>query len=315
MSKLILYGRVSTEDQVKNTSLEDQRYKLEGFAAAKGDEIVEEYLEEGWSGTTLWRPRLWEAISRLKCLLCKPRPMPSGVDQAEGWWKTKCTCGKMEGADGLIVWDMKRLSRNSKNLIFLVDEVLSKFNKGLIVVSGPGECDTRTPQGRFIIQLFGLLAQLDREEFLGRMRDSKKAQRREGKFLGSRPPYGFIARYEGNGLGINPREELVVLTVMTEYYAGRRWDEIVNKLENEKIYTRGGQVFKYQALQRMFHGPEGSMHVPEVQDAYRRWHQTAIMQAEAILKEERVLDAERVIARRKERLMPNFLVDTTDGAA
>ena len=101
-------------------------------------------------------PRLWEAISRLKCLLCKPRPMPSGVDQAEGWWKTKCTCGKMEGADGLIVWDMKRLSRNSKNLIFLVDEVLSKFNKGLIVVSGPSRSATRGHhRGRFIIQLFG----------------------------------------------------------------------------------------------------------------------------------------------------------------
>lgn len=314
MSKLILYGRVSTEDQVKNTSLKDQQYKLEGFASAKGDEIIEEYFDEGWTGTTIWRPMLWQAISRLKCLKCTPRPMPVGADQLDGWWTSKCTCGLMDGADGLIVWDMKRLSRNSKNLIFLVNEVLNKFGKGLIVVSGPGECDTRTPQGRFIIHLFGLLAELDREEFLGRMRDSKLAQRREGCFLGSRAPYGFFPKYEGNGLGINPREEQVIITVMTWYYAGKRWSEIANKLENECIYTRGGQVFKYQQLQRMFHGNPGTMHVPEVQEAYRRWHATAVMQAELMMKEEQVKDAEKVLKERAKRLRPSFL-DTAGGAA
>ncbi len=314
MSKLILYGRVSTEDQVQNTSIKDQRYKLEGFASAKGDEIVEEYFDEGWSGVLLWRPALWNAISRLKCLECKPRPMPAGTDQMEAWWTTKCTCGKMQGADGLIVWDMKRLSRNSKNLVFLVNEVLHKFNKGLIVVSGPGECDTRTPQGRFIIQLFGLLAELDREEFLGRMRDAKMAMRREGQFLGHRPPYGFYAKYDGKGLGINPREEQVILTIMTEYYAGRRWSEIANALENERIYARGGNPFKYQQLQRIFHGREGTMHIPEVQEAYKRWHNTAVMQAKAIMVEEKVKDAERVLREREKRLRPAFL-DTAGGAA
>lgn len=308
MSKLIAYMRVSTEEQVTNTSLKDQRYKMEAYASVKGDEIVEAYEDAGFTGTTLWRSALWKAIQRLKCLECEPRPMPLINEQNDAWWLMKCSCGKMKGADGLIVWQMDRLSRVSKHLIFLTGEVLA--SKGLIVVSGLGECDTRTPQGRFVTNVFALLAQMDREVFLDKMKDAKAALKRQGVSGGGRPPYGFNTAYGKNALVVNFIEEQVILTVMTYFYTGLSLKEIANKLENEGIYNRSGKPFAKTQIHRMLHGPD-LMYMALVRDTYSRWHKTAMIQAREIMDEQKVKDAERLIAIRNKRVS----IDTASGVA
>lgn len=308
MSKLIAYMRVSTEEQVQNTSLKDQLYKLEMYAAAKGDVIVEGYEDAGFTGTTIWRPALWKAIQRLKCLECEPRPMPLINEQNDAWWLQKCQCGKMKGADGLIVYSMDRLSRMSKHLIFLSGEVLA--GKGLVVVSGLGECDTRTPQGRLVTGIFSLLAQMDREVFLDKMKDSKAALKREGASLGGRPPYGFNTAYGKNALSINFAEEQVVLTVMTDFYLGLSMMQIANKLENEGVMNRSGKPFAKTQIHRILHGPD-LMYMALVRDTYARWHKTAMIQAREIMDEQKVKDAERLIAIRNKRVA----IDTASGVA
>ncbi len=311
MSKLISLGRVSTEEQVSNTSLKDQQYKMEMYAAAKGDVIVESYEDAGFTGTTLWRPALWKAIQRLKCLECEPRPMPLINEQNDAWWLMKCNCGKMKGADGLIVYSMDRLSRMSKHLIFLTGEVLA--GKGLVVVSGLGECDTRTPQGRLVTGIFSLLAQMDREVFLDKMKDSKAALKREGASLGGRPPYGFNTAYGKNALVVNVIEEQVILTVLTDMYLGLSLKQIANKLENEGVHNRSGKPFAKTQLMRMCHGPN-LMYMSLVRETYARWHRTAMIQAREIMDEQKVKDAERILEVRKLRYMPTK-VDTAGGVA
>lgn len=319
MSKLILYMRVSTEEQVSNTSLKDQRYKCSAAAAARGDEIVAEFSDPGWSGTLLWRPGLWEAIQRLKCLECEPRPLPAKEIQTDNWFKAPCQCGKNKGADGLIVWDMKRLSRSSKNLIFLVNEVFHQDNKGLIVVSGPGECDTRTPQGRFIISLFGLLAELDRAEFIDRSKDAKRALRREGKRSEGPIPFGFKRSHEKGKLAINDGEAAIIVWMMTQVYCGATAEgkgekSLQRMLLHQGLRTRSGALWHPTAIRRVLYGPAEAAWVSEIQEAYQRWHETAVIQARMVMEEHAVEHAEKLI-RDGARKLQRKQLDTTGGAA
>jgi site-specific DNA recombinase len=56
--RAVLYARVSSEDQVKGYSLDQQIGALRGWAAREGYEVLEEVRDEGWSGAYLERPGL-----------------------------------------------------------------------------------------------------------------------------------------------------------------------------------------------------------------------------------------------------------------
>src|SRR5262249_48109392 len=53
-----LYGRVSTTDQVEKYGLSSQMTELRALAARRGYTIIGEFLDDGWSGATLERPKL-----------------------------------------------------------------------------------------------------------------------------------------------------------------------------------------------------------------------------------------------------------------
>src|SRR5215208_1478697 len=54
----ILYARVSSDDQVRGYSLDQQIGALREWAAAEGYKVLEEIRDEGWSGAYLERPGL-----------------------------------------------------------------------------------------------------------------------------------------------------------------------------------------------------------------------------------------------------------------
>src|SRR5215208_1719553 len=56
--RAILYARVSSEDQVRGYSLDQQIRALREWAAREGYEVLEEVRDEGWSGAYLERPGL-----------------------------------------------------------------------------------------------------------------------------------------------------------------------------------------------------------------------------------------------------------------
>ena len=66
MTRVGLYGRVSSDVQEKEHTIWSQMDDLRRHAQQHGYEVVEEYLDEGYSGATLQRPgldRLRDAIS------------------------------------------------------------------------------------------------------------------------------------------------------------------------------------------------------------------------------------------------------------
>jgi len=83
--------------------------------------------------------------------------------------------------DTLFIESISRLARSTKDLLQIVDELRTK-EVGL--VSLKGSIDTETPQGRFILQVFAALSELERESIKQRQREGIDAARRRGKKFG-----------------------------------------------------------------------------------------------------------------------------------
>ena len=83
--------------------------------------------------------------------------------------------------DTLYIESISRLARSTKDLLSLV-QVLQE--KGVDLVSLKENIDTTTPQGRFILTIFGALSELERENILQRQREGIEIAKKNGKVLG-----------------------------------------------------------------------------------------------------------------------------------
>ena len=60
LNKIGLYMRLSRDDDKagESMSIDNQRIILQRYAAECGGEIVDEYIDDGWSGTNFDRPNI-----------------------------------------------------------------------------------------------------------------------------------------------------------------------------------------------------------------------------------------------------------------
>ena len=83
--------------------------------------------------------------------------------------------------DVLYIESISRLARSTKDLLNIVETLTSK---GVGLVSLKEKIDTTTPQGRFVLTLFGALAELERESILERQREGLAVARQKGARFG-----------------------------------------------------------------------------------------------------------------------------------
>lgn len=83
--------------------------------------------------------------------------------------------------DTVIVSEISRFARNTKDLLELV-EMLT--DKGVEFVSKKEAIDTTTPTGKFMLTIFGAVAELEREYILQRQREGIAAAKDMGKYAG-----------------------------------------------------------------------------------------------------------------------------------
>ena len=86
--------------------------------------------------------------------------------------------------DTLTVESISRFARNTRDLLALV-EVLD--SKGVQFISKKESIDTATPAGRFMLTVFGALAQLEREYMLDRQREGINEAKKAGVYKGRTP--------------------------------------------------------------------------------------------------------------------------------
>lgn len=132
--------------------------------------------------------------------------------------------------DTLYIESISRLARSTRDLLNIVDQLKVK---NVRLVSLKENIDTETPQGKFMLTVFGALAELERENTLQRQKEGIEAARVKGKQFG-RPevpfPKDFDKYYSDWKSGeISAVEAFKALKVKkTTFY------KLVKKFEDEK---------------------------------------------------------------------------------
>ena len=90
----------------------------------------------------------------------------------------------LRAGDCLVVWKLDRLGRSLSHLLAVVTDLAQR---GIFFRSLTENMDTATPQGEFLFQIFGALAQFERALVRERVTAGLAAARRRGR-RGGRPP-------------------------------------------------------------------------------------------------------------------------------
>lgn len=86
--------------------------------------------------------------------------------------------------DVVIVESISRFARNTKDLLELVEQLTAK---GVEFISQKEAIDTTTPTGKFMLTIFGAVAELEREYILQRQREGIAIAKTQGSYKGRKP--------------------------------------------------------------------------------------------------------------------------------
>lgn len=157
------YLRVSTEEQAKKgISLDAQEKVVRSFIKAKEWKLLECVKDPGFSGKNLKCPGLQRMIE-----LCKSN-----------------------GVDVIVVYKLDRLSRRTRDMFELVEDVFEKNKVELASVTET--IDTSTAMGSAFFGILTVLAQLERERIGERVSDARAFRDEKGEWTDCCAQAGFL---------------------------------------------------------------------------------------------------------------------------
>ncbi len=109
------------------------------------------------------------------------------IDKASGKNTNRPELNKMldyvRAGDTVICESISRFARNTRDLLELVERLTAK---DVEFISRKESIDTTTPSGKFMLTIFGAVAELEREYILQRQREGIAIAKQEGKYTGRR---------------------------------------------------------------------------------------------------------------------------------
>ena len=199
------YCRVSTKKQADDgLSLQAQEQDIRAWAQYKGVELVEVIHDDG-SGKDLNRPGLQRLLKIV---------------------------GNKE-SEFLVVCKLDRLSRNVREILYLVEDVFSEG--GTHLVSLREEINTTTPMGRFFLMIMSALAQMEREQTVERIEAVMEYKKDKGDHMG-KIPYGY--RRENGRLISEEQEKKALKSMRKMREKGNSYNKIAESLNKKGIPTR-----------------------------------------------------------------------------
>ena len=86
--------------------------------------------------------------------------------------------------DELYVYSISRFARNTRDLLEMVEDLTAR---GIEFISIKEKVDTRTAQGKFILTVWGAMAEMEREQILERQADGIAVAKANGAYTGRQP--------------------------------------------------------------------------------------------------------------------------------
>ena len=217
-----IYTRKSTSEGLESdfNTLDAQREAAEFYIRAMRSErweaLPDRYDDGGFTGANIERPALQRLLADIDA-------------------------GKV---DLVMVYKVDRLSRSLLDFA----QLLARFEtQNVGFVSTTQQFNTRDAMGRLTLNIVVSFAQFEREMIADRTRDKMGAARKRGKWLGSRPPLGYLGDRERMRLVVVPDEAEQVRTIFQLYLRLGSAAEVANRLgelrwEKKKSRTRAGRT-------------------------------------------------------------------------
>ena len=218
-----LYIRVSSEEQVEGFSIDAQREALLEYCQCKKIEVFKIYMDAGLSGKSIeGRPALKELLE----------------DATQGNFQT------------VICLRLNRLSRNLPDLLYVV-ELFEKYGVGLHSLTE--QFQTETPVGKFVLQMMGATAQLEREQISQNVRLGMQERSKQGRWNSGNQVLGY--RWHSNPINprlsyveVVPEEANLVRSIFEMYATNIGYKTITNHLNKAGHRTKRNRAFSMASI-------------------------------------------------------------------
>lgn len=216
------YARVSTDDQARNTSPEDQQRKNRAIATLLGagqfDFVT--YTDTAVSGAVPLNKR------------------PLGSKMLEEAHK----------GDTIVAQKMDRLFRSTLDAL-QTSEALKKRGIDLILADISTDPITGNGVGKLFFSIMAAVAEFERERIADRVQDGKDAKRRAGGHIGGSVPYGYRKVGSGREARLEPdeAEQKVILEVHRHYRVPslrHNLNKLAGQINQMGFVSRSGKPFQ-----------------------------------------------------------------------
>ena len=135
--------------------------------------------------------------------------------------------------DCVIVESISRFARNTRDLLELIEQLQQKEVQ---FVSKKEAIDTTTPTGKFMLTVFGAVAELEREYILQRQREGIAIAKANGVYKGRKPIQRaafetVVTQWQNGEMTAVEAQRRLELTPSTFYRKVRDYKKSVNKKE------------------------------------------------------------------------------------
>ena len=220
----VLYGRVSSEEQLLGTSLANQKEICLAWLVSQGHRVHRVILDEAASGKDLDRPGMRQLLA----------------DVAAGM------------VQGVVVAKLDRLSRSLRDTLHLIDLFDAQQVK-FACVRDP--IDTSSASGRVFFQIRSAFAEFERGCISERQTSSIAHRKSLGLFTGGVVPLGMraIGPQGGRKLEVDPVTGPVLARCWVKLLEGASLRDLAAYLTSERIPTRWNVPWSITTVSGLFH--------------------------------------------------------------
>jgi DNA invertase Pin-like site-specific DNA recombinase/uncharacterized protein YeeX (DUF496 family) len=234
-----IYLRLSRDDQnggAESMSISNQRDMLMQYCEERGWKVYDIYIDDGFTGTNFERPGFHRMIE----------------DIEEGYISV------------VLTKDLSRLGRNYVMTGQYTDFFFPEHGVRYVAVNDSYDS---AKDDNDIAPFKNILNEMYAKDISKKVRSVRQMSAKQGKFMGSKPPFGYVKSSEDKHLlVIDPPAAEIVKRLFREFAGGDSGRNIAIKLNAEGVDTPAEYYFK-QTGKRATRGDNG-----------QQWGSTTIMQ-------------------------------------
>jgi site-specific DNA recombinase len=140
--------------------------------------------------------------------------------------------------DKVLVCKLDRLARNLR-LLMEIESELREFHVALTSIKESVDTDSST--GKMVFQLFGMVAEWERETIIERTTNGRIQRYKQGCWACGRPPFGYSYDRVTRKLVINEEQAKIVRFIFNEYISGKSLTSMNHILDEKRIPTIRGK--------------------------------------------------------------------------